>query len=159
MEYGGESGNSHPNGTANAESTVVFADSQDCFIDLAWDAFTGSALSIDIKANGSDGPLSVSPGTFVAVTCSLSPGGQAGLTADWWIHLDTVYGTFSFVHPIGWRPGLRRTILFPLFTVSSGQVFNAPLPVGDYTFNFAVDNNGDGVFDGTWMDSVLVQVQ
>ncbi|MGB2909007.1 MAG: hypothetical protein WBB55_00355 [Anaerolineales bacterium] len=41
-EYGGASGNSHPNSTANAYSTQVFATNPDNFIDNAWNAFTGS---------------------------------------------------------------------------------------------------------------------
>jgi len=41
-EYGGASDNSHPNSTANAYSTQVFATNPDNFIDNAWNAFTGS---------------------------------------------------------------------------------------------------------------------
>lgn len=41
-EYGGASGNSHPNSAANAYSTQVFATDPDNFIDNAWNAFSGS---------------------------------------------------------------------------------------------------------------------
>jgi len=38
-EYGGTSGNSHPNTTANEASTVVFAEQKNNFFDIAWDDF------------------------------------------------------------------------------------------------------------------------
>ncbi len=38
-EYGGASGNSHPNAVANSYSTEVFADSEGNFIDKAWNDF------------------------------------------------------------------------------------------------------------------------
>ncbi|HEC75643.1 MAG TPA: hypothetical protein ENI33_00080, partial [Thermoplasmatales archaeon] len=41
-EYGGESGDSHPNTLANIESTEVFATNPDNFIDNSWNAFNGS---------------------------------------------------------------------------------------------------------------------
>jgi len=40
-EYGGESGNSHPNSTANQDSTDLFATDPGNFIDAAWLSFTG----------------------------------------------------------------------------------------------------------------------
>lgn len=40
-EYGGESGNSHPNNAANVASTEVFATTPDNFIDAAWNSFSG----------------------------------------------------------------------------------------------------------------------
>ncbi len=38
-EYGGTSGNSHPNTTANQDSTAIFATNPDNFIDAAWARF------------------------------------------------------------------------------------------------------------------------
>lgn len=40
-EFGGDAGDSHPNETANARSTRVFASGPDSFLDLAWAAFRG----------------------------------------------------------------------------------------------------------------------
>lgn len=40
-EYGGDSGDSHPNAAANAEATRLFATAPDNFLDRAWDAFQG----------------------------------------------------------------------------------------------------------------------
>ena len=41
QDYGGASGNSHPNSTANSHSTDVFASNDDNFIDNAWDVYNG----------------------------------------------------------------------------------------------------------------------
>jgi len=55
-EYGGESGDSHPNATANADSTYLFATAADNFIDAAWAAFIApdfvpGDFNLDGKAN------------------------------------------------------------------------------------------------------------
>lgn len=42
QDYGGESGDSHPNSTANAHSTDVFASNEHNFIDNAWNVYNGS---------------------------------------------------------------------------------------------------------------------
>ena len=113
----------------------------------------------DIKANGSDGPLTVSPSTPVSITGSLDPGDQAGQNADWWVYADTPFGQYSYVHPSGWQPGLIRTIAAPLFALPSTEILNRTLPAGDYVIYFAVDDNADGILDETWYDSVEVTVQ
>ena len=113
----------------------------------------------NIKANGSDGPITVSSGTPVSITVSLDPGGQAGQNKDWWIYADTPFGSYSYVYPSGWQPGLIRTIAAPLFALSSTEILNRPLPAGYYVIHFAVDNNADGILDGTWSDFVEVTVE
>lgn len=51
-EYGGESGDSHPNSTANGDSTQVFATDPDNFIDQAWNAFTQASCPGDFDGDG-----------------------------------------------------------------------------------------------------------
>ena len=46
-EYGGESGDSHPNSTANATSTWFFATVATNFLDSAWEAFTNQDVDAD----------------------------------------------------------------------------------------------------------------
>ena len=53
-EYGGDSGNSHPNSKANKEATKVFATNTDNFIDLAWRKFNGTASIHQWGAFGMD---------------------------------------------------------------------------------------------------------
>ncbi|MBU0733433.1 MAG: right-handed parallel beta-helix repeat-containing protein [Proteobacteria bacterium] len=119
---------------------------------------------LDIKANGSNGPLSVSPGTPVSVTINLAPGDKAGENADWWIATHTPFASpidwYSYVYPAGWMPGINLCAQAPLFALSAFEVLNMTLPVGDYTFYFALDDP-DGAATGPWwgMDSVEVTVQ
>ena len=42
IEYGGDTGDSHPNDTANSAATAVFATNPDNFIDNAWNAYLGT---------------------------------------------------------------------------------------------------------------------
>ena len=58
QEYGGDTGNSHPNDTANAYSTQLFATNTDNFIDAAWNKFIGSA-------EGTGRGIYASPGAVV----------------------------------------------------------------------------------------------
>jgi len=120
--------------------------------------------SLDIKANSQDGPLIVTPNDSVSVTISLDAGDKAGHNADWWIVVRTLFASpgdwFSYVYPTGWQSGIHVCIQMPLFNLSSLQVFNMSLPVGSYTFYFAVDD-ADGSPLGPWwgMDSVEVTVK
>ena len=43
--------------------------------------------------------------------------------------------------------------------LDSVEVLNITLPLGDYIFYFAVDDNADGQPDANWWDFVEVDVQ
>jgi len=115
-----------------------------------------------ITANGSGIPVTVSPATPVAIDIALDPGDEAGSMADWWVAVNTPFpppnNWYTYVHPIGWQPGVHLCAQTPLFNLSPVNVLDATLPEGNYTFYFAVDNNADGLPDATWMDSVAVSV-
>ena len=122
-------------------------------------------LSVDIKANGSDGgPITVSPSTPVSIAISLNVGDKAGQIADWWIAVKTPFAPpagdwYTYVYPAGWMPGVNLCAQAPLFTLSPYEVLNMTLPVGNYTFYFAIDPP-DGAATGPWwaLDSVEVTV-
>jgi hypothetical protein len=70
QEYGGDSGDSHPNEAGDALLTQVFATSPGNFIDQAWSAFNGGVCvysidptSSDQDATGGTGNISVSSGS------------------------------------------------------------------------------------------------
>jgi hypothetical protein len=136
-------------------------------VDTSWDEFLtryyGKPI-LDIKANGSDGPLFITPGESVDISISLDPGIYPGVPADWWIAATTPFASpgdwYSYVYPTGWFPGVNLCIQTPLFTLSPFEVLNMVLPSGEYTFYFAVDPP-DGNAAGPWwgMDSVEVQIQ
>ncbi|MBI4776421.1 MAG: SGNH/GDSL hydrolase family protein [Deltaproteobacteria bacterium] len=114
----------------------------------------------DVKANGSDETITVSPETSVVVNVTLDPGKLAGLRSDLWIVGTAPFGTFSYlVSCRGWEEGIHAGLPSPLpETASSLKVLDRTLSPGTYTFYFAVDDNADGVPDATWMDSVQVNV-
>ena len=116
-------------------------------------------VSIDIKANGQDGPLIVSQDTPVSITVSLHPGSYDGPAVDWWIGIYVDQIIYSFIFPTDFALGIKLYGQAPLFDLPLFEILNTPLPQGDYAIYFAVDDNADGIPDGTWLDIVEVQVQ
>ena len=118
----------------------------------------------DIKANTTDGPLTLTQGERVSITISLDPGGKAGQKADWWIAVNTPFDPpgdwYTFVYPPGWFPGINLCAQTGLFSLSPFEVLKMILPVGHYTFYFALDDP-NGMATGPWwgLDSVEVRVQ
>jgi hypothetical protein len=116
----------------------------------------------DIKANGEDGPIIVSPTTPVAINIAIDPGGYAGQNVELWIVVQWPFGRFwnyySYVYPQGWLPGIARCIQMPLPALSSTNVLTTTLPPAEYEFFFLIDDTVDGIPQGTWLDSVKVKV-
>lgn len=100
----------------------------------------------DIKANGQDGPLTVSAGTAVIITVSLSPGDEDGKQADWWL-IASAFGEFYSYPYTEWIPGVRPVMQSPLVTVSPVQIYSGLLQAGTYIFYFGVDTNPDDIVD------------
>ncbi len=126
------------------------------------DATVPSDVIPDIKANGSDGPLVVSASDTVLISVTLAPGDHVGLNADWWIarlRLDPGFEWFFYTHPDQWEPRIARTIELPLAPLDNAALPLLNLPVGDYIFYFAVDDNADGQPDATWLDFVELHVR
>ena len=122
------------------------------------------ATSLDIKANGQDGPINISPGDPVAITISLDAGDKVGEVADWWIAVSTPFASpkdwYTYVHPIGFMPGVNLCAQTGLFDLAPYEVLNMTLPIGTYTFYFALDGP-DYAATGPWwgLDSVEVTVE
>ena len=116
----------------------------------------------DIEANGSDGPVTINQGDLLAVTVSLDPDGYDGQDADWWVAATSPFGLYWFTLDSGWIRSDTPIRVYggPLFDLSPFTILEmSTLPVGNYTFYFAVDDNMDGVLDATCLDSVPVTVQ
>ena len=111
----------------------------------------------DIKANGSDSSVTTLYGNSTNITVSLNAGTKAKQDADWWIAVDTPFGWYSYVDNTGWQAGINLFKQEPLSTFSS-TILTTTLPLGDYNFYFAIDDNMDGSLDVTWYDSVSVNV-
>ena len=116
----------------------------------------------DIKANNFDGPVTISQGDNLKITVALTSNEYDGDKADWWIKADSPLGFYWYKHPKQWIQSLTpiRAYGGSLFNLSPCSILNiSTLPVGPYDFEFSVDDNQDGQFDGTFSDSVLVTIE
>lgn len=116
----------------------------------------------DIKAKGSDVPVTINQGNLLSVTVTLDPGSRDGEDADWWVAATSPFGLFWFTLDRGWvsSDSPIRVHGGPLFSLSPYIILEmSTLPVGDYTFYFGVDDNMDNVLNATYLDSVLVTIK
>jgi hypothetical protein len=116
---------------------------------------------LDIKANDSDGPLTIAPSDIVAITVSLDPGGYVDQSLDCWLFADTSNGRYSYT-PLGrWQAGSHLVTQTPPDILLLKQVYYnlAPFGLGSYKLFLALDSNADGILDATWMDSVVIHVK
>ena len=113
----------------------------------------------DIKVDGSDGPLTVPSSQTVAITIALDPGGQTGVAHDWWIFVQKDWSTtYYWIPPNTWTPSGTpiRSYNGGLVSIGSYTVAQGKLPVGWYTFTFALDAL-DNTYQGTFEDTCDVQ--
>jgi hypothetical protein len=105
----------------------------------------------DIKANGSDNTIAITTNDTLSLTIQLNPGTYANNNADWWIAVDTPFGWFYLDlmgGSLAWKPGVFVTYQGPLLNLPSSELLRiSGLPVGTYTFYFAVDMNMNGSLD------------
>ena len=115
----------------------------------------------DIKANGSDGPVTIKAGDNLSVDLQLSPGDFSGDNADWWVLASSPFGWYHYDLNAGWVPGQVVTYQGALFNLTPLEVLNMTgLPTGAYTFYFGVDMNMEGSVDmGVLLyDGVVVNI-
>ena len=110
----------------------------------------------DIKIDGQDGPLNISRSQPVNMTVHLDPGNLQGVAQDWWIVAErSGGGTYSWVYPGNWRPGIRRAYAGPLFNIESHTIHDGTIPAGTWTITFAVDAL-DNIYEATYADTIEV---
>jgi hypothetical protein len=108
----------------------------------------GQDPSVDIKANGSDGPITISQGSPVSLDITIEAGDQApGDPVEIWVIVDTPFGYYSY-NRVDWVPGIQPAYTGGLLSYS-GNVLNEPLPPGSYIANLALDYVPNG-----WPDSL-----
>ncbi len=117
---------------------------------------SGGSPTPDIKANDSDGPITLETSDTLSVKVSLAAGTSVGTSADWWVAADTPFGWFyfdvnTFVFAGASALDILVTLQAPLFDLAPPfEILNIPvsvLPPGTYAFYFAVDTNMNGVLD------------
>jgi hypothetical protein len=98
----------------------------------------------DIKANGSDGPISITESDTLQIRVSLTSFGSTANVDYWlaykgpsgWVHYNNTTKT--------WESGLGVTHQGPLMDLNNKKVFQSKLSPGNYTFYFGVDLTMDG---------------
>ena len=131
---------------------------------FSFDSCTGIVGQVvpDVKANDSNGPVTLAQGERLIVNVELDPGDHTGENADWWVNADSPLGTFWYTLNSGWQLSGTpiRAYGGPLFNLTPFTILDiSNLAAGGYTVNFEVDDNMDGIKDGTYKDSVQVSVQ
>jgi hypothetical protein len=119
-----------------------------------WGPFTAVFLDIngviepvpDIKANGQDGVVLVTPQDIVEFTISLDPGTIEGELFDWWIVM--------VIPPNVFYPVYLGQI--PLLNLPAVPLFSGQIPEGVYGYLFVLDDTPDGLFSVTWLDYVIL---
>ncbi|CAE6499682.1 conserved hypothetical protein [Nitrosomonas nitrosa] len=122
-----------------------------------------STPSPAIFANDIAGSITLQQNDTLKITLSLNPGVYIGKLADYWLRAATPMGVFwlsdrfEFIpsdQPIRAYGGKLFVIdRFPILTIPANQ-----LPLGTYTLTFAVDDNLDGVANGTFQASIDVTI-
>jgi hypothetical protein len=117
----------------------------------------------DIKANGSDGPVTLHVGETLVVAIDLTARNAAGLPADWWLVKADTNGKLEYfdLGRMGTVSGLAPTYQGNLVSLASvhlpGETATKP---GTYTWFFLVDlaRNGALDLDSLYYDLVSVTV-
>ncbi|NOZ69105.1 MAG: hypothetical protein GXP46_07645 [Deferribacteres bacterium] len=116
----------------------------------------------DIKANGSDGPVTVTHHDTLSITIALSPGSFDGKDADWWILVETPYGWYHYNFETGrWEYGIAVSDQGSLYEIDSVDIPVVPFHhPGEYIYYFRVDTDMNGELDEDvlYEDSVVVNV-
>ena len=115
----------------------------------------------DIKANGSDGPITVSTLDALSVEVAMQANHLSSINCDWWCAAQTPWGWYCYDYDANqWIEGLQVTYMGTCSDLTSTEVLNMRLPAGDYTFYFGVDDNMNGTVDGNlYYDSINVTVE
>ncbi|MEW6221510.1 MAG: hypothetical protein AB1634_18535 [Thermodesulfobacteriota bacterium] len=128
---------------------------------------TAGQVVPDIKANGSDGPLSISKTSALSLAITLDAGTVAGQDVEWWVLLQTPAAApntwWSWTQATNsWRVGLYPASQGALTSISTPlQVWSGAsgLTPGAYIFYLCVDLDRNGVPDTiVFADSVSVTV-
>jgi hypothetical protein len=167
----GTDGGDRPNGLFRLDMDMnydcTFSDIGGSYYSFYWQTLeigydTMSPPFVDIKANGSDGPIPISTEDTLAISVACDAGDDAGVDSDWWCLAKAPWGRwYHYDHQNHqWLPGFSVSKQGPLADLTYYEVLNKTgLATGSYTFYFGVDSNMNGLWDGTqYYDSVEVDI-
>ncbi len=116
---------------------------------------------LDIKANGLDGPMTITSGYNLQLSLTLISNDMEGKGVDWWVVANTPFGWYHYDIGAFWLPGLEPTFQGDLLDISQFTILNtAGLPEGSYIFYFGIDSPMDGqlTIDRVYYDMLEVHV-
>ncbi len=122
------------------------------------------SITVDLKANDSDGPLTITEKDPLFLSLALDPSGN-GADADYWILDFSPSGNwFHYDLSLGLRQGFEVTYQGPLVELNADRALTlSDLESGTHTLYFAVDLNMNGTVDTgpglIFFDSVTVTVR
>jgi hypothetical protein len=152
---------------------AVAVDGDTAVIGAAYDADNGigsgsayiyemleTAPAPDIKANDSDGPITISTLDSLSVAVTMQAGDFSSTNCDWWCAAQTPWGWYCYDYESNqWIEGLQVTYMGPCANLPTTEILNMTLPQGAFTFYFGVDDIMNGNVDGNlFYDSVNVTV-
>lgn len=122
--------------------------------------YSAGMPAVNIRVNGSNGPLTLGPTEQIFVTLDLDPGYDAGVFADWLAAARTQWGWYRYDARGGkWMPGLAASHQGPLFSLVALELpAISALPPGRCAVYLAIDTtmNGKPDYDRIYFDSVAV---
>ncbi len=119
------------------------------------------AVNPDIKVNGEDESVSLSPDNNVVVTLSLELSDDyTNKRGELWIYAHSPFGQYTYSLDGGrWSKGGGTSLSGTLPVLDEMEILDRTLPPGDYTFWFTVDMSPNNSYDHDFADSVEVKVE
>ena len=125
--------------------------------------YTLAAPRVDMTANGSDGPVTVSSAESLRLDISFTVGSGGALnSAEIYIGLSTPSGLFWVDPAQGFTPALSRAYVGPLGGFSLSPWLTLPagaLAAGGYSWIVLIDDDSDGIPMGDFSDFVVTQIE
>lgn len=114
-----------------------------------------------IIANNSTGVVNLTTTDDLYISIELDPHSSSGVSADWWIVVDTPMGFYYYAAELQtWMPGIVA-YQTPLIDFEPVEILDiSSVPAGSYTFYFGVDTIPNGELDeaNLFYSSVIVEV-
>lgn len=134
--------------------------------DVAWffnPEQAGDPPRPEIFANRLSGSATVSQREHLMLEVSLLPNASLNKSADYWVRAVTPMGVFWLNERFEFVRSDQAVRVYggPLVFIDRLPILNSSasgLPLGEYRVTFAVDNNEDGLLDGSFQDSVEIVI-
>ena len=119
-----------------------------------------SPVVADIDANGSDDPVTISEGDMLAIDLSFDAGSHVGESSEYYLVVVAPFGILWLTGG-GWIPSLAPITLYqgPLVSIPRITLGSFVPPAGLWIWFLIVDDDTNGVINGTWWDMVAVTVE